>query len=57
MWKTLSMTLLRCPVGFSEEIIAVFQFKKSQTDTENDKNHKIFHFYAFFVKFVTDFVD
>ena len=37
------MALFRCPVGFSEEITAVFQMKKSQIDTENDKIHKIIH--------------
>ena len=45
--KTLNMVLIRLPVGFSEEIIAVFQMKKSQIDTENDKNPKIFHFSKF----------
>ena len=57
----LNMALIRCPVGFSEEVIAVFNWKKSRIDTENDKNPKIFQFsqsvYAFFPKFLTDFVD
>ena len=36
----------RCPVGFSLEIIAVFYMKKKLklTQTENDKNPKIFNF-------------
>ena len=60
MLEMLNMTLIRCPVGFSEEIIAVFHMKKSQIDTENDKIPKIFNFqkvYAFSPKFSTDFVD
>ena len=28
MLKTLNMALVRCPVGFSEEIIAILQLKK-----------------------------
>ena len=44
MLKTLNMTLFRRPVRFSEEIIAVFHMKKSQIDTEKDKNPKSFHF-------------
>ena len=44
MLKTLNMALVCCPVGFSEEIIAVFPPKKSQFDT---KNSKIFHFPKF----------
>ena len=51
MWKPLDMALLRCPVGFSEEIVAVIQMKKSQFDTENDKNHKTLHFSKFLRNF------
>ena len=49
MLKTLSMVLVRFPVGIFEEIIAVFQIKKSQIDTENDKIPKFFFqgFYEF----------
>ena len=48
-----------CPVVF-EEINAMFRKKMSETDTEIDKNPKIFQFqsvYAFFVRFSTGFVD
>ena len=31
------MALLRCPVGFSEEIIAAVNLIKSQIETEKDK--------------------
>ena len=41
------MALFFCPVGFLEVIIAVFLLKKSQTDTKNDKNSKIFNFSKF----------
>ena len=44
MLKMLSMAPIRCPVGFSEKIIAVFQLENSQIDTENDKNLKFFQF-------------
>ena len=53
MCKTIQTALLRCPVGFSEEIIAAFQRKKTQNDTKNDKHPKIFRFskfYAFFLR-------
>ena len=43
-----------------QELIAVFQIKVSQIDTENDKKPKTFHFsifFAIFVKFLTDFVN
>ena len=49
-----------CPVGFSEEFIAVFLVNVSQTETENDKILKFSNFqsfYAFFVKVSTDFVN
>ena len=52
-----NIALIRCPVGFSEEIMAIFQIKKPQIDTENEINLKSFHFLQFFVKFLTDFVD
>ena len=51
MLKTFNMSRICCPVGISEGIIAVFQMKKSQIDTkndkpmtENDKSPKIFLF-------------
>ena len=43
----LNMALIPCPVRFSKEIIAVFKMKKSQIDTENDKNPKISIFQRF----------
>ena len=50
-----------CPVGYSEEFIAVFAVKMSQIDTEKDKNHKTFQFLTivsiFFSIFSTDFVN
>ena len=60
MLKTLTMSQIRCPVGFSEEINAVFHIKKSQNYPENDKKPKIFHFqcfYQIYVKSLPDFVD
>ena len=59
MLKTHNMAQIGCPLGFSGKITAVYQLKKSQSDTENDKNSKffVFHtFYALFVKFLTNFV-
>ena len=47
MLKTLNMALIRCPVGISEEMIAVFQKKKSQIDIENDKNPQNFNLRIF----------
>ena len=44
MLKTLNMAGISCPVGFSEETIAVFYMKKSQIDTEIDKNPKVFQY-------------
>ena len=38
MLKTINMVQVCCPVGVSEEIMAVFYLKKSQIDTENDKS-------------------
>ena len=61
MLKMLNMALISCPVGFSEEIIAVFQMQKSQIDTENEKKPKDFmqisNILCIFVKVPTDFVD
>ena len=57
--KTLNMALVCCPVGFSEVIIAVFHMKKKLTPKVT-KIPKFFIFqssYAFFVKFLTYFVD
>ena len=48
------MVRICCPVGFSEEIIAVFE-KKSQIDTENDKNPKTFQFLIKFMHFLSNF--
>ena len=47
MLKTLDVLRIRCPVGFSGQIVALIHMKKSQIDTENDKYHKIFHIYQF----------
>ena len=57
MLKTLNMALIRCPVGIFEEIIAVFQIKKSQIDAENDKKPpKIsFPFFKVFTHFSLHF--
>ena len=44
MLEMLNMESICCTVGFSEKIIAVFCLKKSQTDTEIDKNPIIFQF-------------
>ena len=41
MLEMLNMALIRCPVGFSVEIIAVSHMNKSQIDTENDKSPNI----------------
>ena len=60
MLETLNMSSLRCPVGLSDEIIAVFLMKTYQIDTENDKNAKDSSFrslYAIFVKFSPHLVD
>ena len=43
MLKTHNMAQIGCPLGFSGKITAVYQMKKSQIDTENDKL-KIFVF-------------
>ena len=60
MLKTLNMVLVRCPVGSSEGLIAVFQMKNLKLTPKKAKVQKvsIFQcFYAFFVKFWTDFVN
>ena len=60
MLKTLNMALMRCPVGHSEDIIAVFQKKKLKLTPKMTKTLKISlfqSFYAFFVNDLTDFVD
>ena len=54
------MALVRCPVGFSEAMMAVFQIKKSQIYTEKTKFSKfsiLQSFFAFFVEVSTDFLD
>ena len=55
MLKTLDMALIRCPVGFSEELVAIFKMKMSQIDTENDKNHKVFQFSKILLIFINIF--
>ena len=40
--SALNMALTCCPVGFSEDIIAVFIMTKSQIVTKCDKNSKTF---------------
>ena len=54
------MALIRCPVGISEEIFAVFEMKKSLKLTPKmTKPPKISifqSFHAFFAKLLTDFV-
>ena len=57
MLKTHNMAQIGRPLGFSAKITAVYQMKKSQIDTENDKNSKFFVFHSFypiFVKFLTN---
>ena len=46
-----------CPVGVSEEFIAVFLMEMSHIDTENDKNLTFPIFQCIFVPVSTDFVD
>ena len=56
MLKPLNITLLRCPVSFSEEKIADEQMKrKSQIDVENDKNPKSLPFSKTFSNFCLNF--
>ena len=61
MMETLNMALIRFPVGFFEEIIAVFKIKKiSNSHRKRQKlpNFSIFQsFYKFFVKFLTQSVN
>ena len=44
MLKMLNMALPRCPVRFSDKMVAVFQIKMSQIYTESDENPKNFPF-------------
>ena len=60
MLKTLNMALARGPAGLSEKIIAVFQLKKTQMDTEKNKksqNFPNFKDFLHFPQFSTDCVD
>ena len=57
MLKMNNMALTHGPVGFSEEIIAVFELKMSQIDTENNKNPKNFQFSMVFFAFFRLSVD
>ena len=59
MLKTLNMTQIRCPVGSSGELMAVFQKwpKLTRRMTKNRKTSIFQSFYSNFVKFLTDFVD
>ena len=60
MLKMLNMAGIRCPVGFSEELIEVFKLKnisnrhRNRQKTENFSSFQ--SFYAIFVKFLIDFV-
>ena len=45
--KKVNKENLCCPVGFSEELISVFEVKRSQIDTENDKKSKVVLFSKF----------
>ena len=45
----------RCPVGSFEEIIAVLYMKKSQIETENDKNPTIFQISKILCSFFPNF--
>ena len=44
-----------CPVGFSEELIAVFKLKKTQIITEFDKKPKFFQFLKSFMQMLSKF--
>ena len=60
MLKIPNMALYGCPVGFSEEIFAVFEMKKSPLEPKMTKIPKFSNFqrfHAFFTSFLTDFVD
>ena len=60
MLETLNMVLVCCPVGFSEEIMAVFGLKKVSCRLRKRLKSKKFPFFNVFthlVKFWTDFVD
>ena len=52
MLKRFNKARILCPVCFSEEMIVVFQIKKSEIDTENEKNPKIFLFSNFSRNFI-----
>ena len=61
MLKTVKMARISYPVGFSEEIIAIFKNEKglklTPKVTKKPKTFFFSKFYAIFVKFLTDFVD
>ena len=61
MLKTIKMALIRCPVGFFEEIIAVFQRKNLKLTPKRQKIPKFSSFQRFYASFFpifsTDFVD
>ena len=51
MLKTFTKLTVCCPVVFKDEIVSVFWLKKSQLDTEIDKNLKIIQISKFFAVF------
>ena len=51
MMRMLNVAPICCPVGFSEEIMAIFFTKKSQIHTENNKNPKNFPLFKDFMLF------
>ena len=51
MLKTINKSPNRCPVGFYEEIIAVFWMKKSQINTVNYKKPKKSQFLSILCNF------
>ena len=52
MLKTFNMALIRCPAGFSEEIIAVFQLKENlKLPPKKTKNPKFYPILKNFVHF------
>ena len=48
MLKTLNMALFRCPVGFSKEIISVFQIKESKLTPKMTKIPRLSIFQSFY---------
>ena len=54
MLKTFIKVAVCCPV-VKDEIVLVFRLKKSQLDTEIDKNPKIFQFSKFYAVFLKNF--